>query len=224
MQLPTPEQRIFFETAASQYQNDLEGDTAGQAYLRSRGIPAAAARTFRLGVVAHPVLGHEQYAGRLSIPYLTPSGVVTFSFRCMQAHTCSTHVAYVDAKGKEHHCRKYMAPEGVERTLFNVLDLRRAGLRIYLVEGEIDAITWSMCGWPTLGIPGVENFKDFHGKVVSDYAEVFAITDGDTAGYKLGSFLAREVRATVIRLPRGEDGNSLYVKEGRDGLARVLAA
>lgn len=213
MQLPTPEQMIYFEQAVTQYQSDLEVDTAAQVYLEGRGISPAVARTYRLGVVRRPVLGHERYGGRLSIPYLTPSGVVCVSFRCIQQHSC---------KDFDKHA-KYLAIENVDRTLYNVLDLKKDSPRIYLVEGELDALTWSMNGWPTIGIPGAASFKDFYGRVFSDYAEVFALCDGDEAGYKLGSFLAKEVRAHVIRLPRGEDGNSLYVKGGRDALERVLS-
>lgn len=217
MHLPTPEQRNFFEQAVTQYQNDLATDTAAQVYLRSRGITPQVAATFRLGVLRNPLLGHERYRGRLSIPYLTPSGVVTFSFRCIQDH------------GEGRSCSdfqhgKYLAPEGLDRTLYNVLAFRVDSPRIFLVEGEFDALTWSMCGWPTIGIPGVENWKDHYSRCLTDYSEVFALTDGDDAGYKLGTFLAREVRARVIRLPRKEDGNSLYVKGGRDALARVLNA
>lgn len=208
MQLPTAEQRSFFEAAATRYHSDLTGDICARGYLAGRGLLRAAG-TFRLGVVRQPLLGHERYTGRLSIPYLTPAGVVGFSFRCIAPHVCDGHP-------------KYMALEAMERSLYNVLDLRADSARIYLVEGEIDAMTWSMNGWPTVGIPGVENFKDFHGRCLTDFAEVFALTDGDDAGYKLGSFLAREVKARVIRLPRGEDGNSLYVKGGRDALSRVL--
>lgn len=213
MHLPTAEQRTFFEQAASQYQNDLARDTTGQEYLVGRGITRQVADTFRLGVVRSPLLGHERYFGRLVIPYLTPAGVVTFTFRCMENHLC-----------KDEGHGKYLAPEGLDRTLFNVLDFRKDSPAIYLVEGEIDAITWSMNGWPTIGIPGVENFKDHHARCFTDYAEIFALTDGDDAGYRLGTFLAKETNARAIRLPRGEDGNSLFVRGGRDALARTLAA
>jgi DNA primase len=219
--LPTTEQRKFFEQAVSQYQSDLRTDIAGQAYLTSRGVSAAAAATFRLGVLRNPLLGHERYQGRLCIPYITPAGVVTMTFRCIQRHINVTSGA-VESCGDHSH-GKYLAPEGIDRTLYNVTDLKKVSQHILLVEGEMDALTWSMCGWPTVGIPGVENWKEHFSKCIDDYAEILAICDGDDAGYRLGTFLAREVRARVIRLPRGEDGNSLYVKGGRDALAGVLA-
>lgn len=222
MHLPTPEQRNFFEQAAMQYQSDLATDTTAQGYLRSRGITPQVAATYRLGVLRNPLVGHERYRGRLSIPYLTPSGVVTFTFRCIQPHWDRVKGAGAQLPCSELNHGKYLAPEGFDRTLYNVLALRVPSPRIFLVEGEVDAMTWTFNGWPTLGIPGVENFKDHHARCLTDYSEVIAITDGDDAGYRLGSFLAREVRARVIRLPRKEDGNSLYVKGGRDALAAVL--
>lgn len=220
MHLPTTEQRKFFEQAVSQYQSDLRTDTAAQEYLTGRGISAAVAATFRLGVLRNPLLGHERYTGRLCIPYITPAGVVTMTFRCIQTHMVATG-GPIPCSDMGH--GKYLAPEGMDRTLYNVTDLKKPSQHIFLVEGEMDALTWSMCGWPTVGIPGVENWKEHFSKCVDDYAEIFAICDGDDAGYRLGTFLAREVRARVIRLPRGQDGNSLYVKGGRDALAGVFA-
>lgn len=226
MHLPTPEQRRFFEQACVQYQQDLVADVAAQQYLEGRGITAQAAQQFRIGVLRNPLLGHERFAGRLAIPYLTPHGVVTFTFRCIEQHFALKETLGIWEKvpsGCEDH-GKYLAPEGLDRTLFNVLDLKKNSPYIFVVEGEVDAMTWSMNGWPTIGIPGVENWKDHFSKCLEDYAEVIAICDGDDPGYRLGSFLAREVRARVVRLPRGEDGNSLYVRGGRDALSEVLAS
>jgi DNA primase len=228
--LPTPEQRQFFESAASQYQLDLRTDTSAQAYLTGRGISAQVAATFRLGVLRRPLLGHEAYANRLSVPYLTPAGVVTFTFRCIERHTKRTEVVpgnnqWVDVPascGDRQH-PKYLAPEGADRTLFNVLDLKKDSPVLYVCEGEIDTIILSSLGYPAVGVPGVENWKTHFSKCLEDYAQVYVVCDGDDPGHKLGSFLAREVRARSIRLPRGEDVNSLYVKGGSDALSEVLA-
>ena len=54
-----------------------------QGYLESRGIPLEVARLAQLGVVAEPDTGHEQYTGRLSIPYITKTGVVDLRFRSL---------------------------------------------------------------------------------------------------------------------------------------------
>lgn len=45
-------------------------------YLAERGITLEVAKKVGLGVVLDPVTGHEQYENRLSIPYITRTGVV----------------------------------------------------------------------------------------------------------------------------------------------------
>jgi DNA primase len=208
----TNEQRASFETAVSRFQSDLEVDTAAQGYLESRGIGPEAAHGYRLGVVGSRISGLEQYMGRLSVPYLTPAGVVNFTFRCLKDHVC-----------KDEGCPKYLGLEGMDRNLFNVLDLKKPGDTICVAEGELDALTLSMCGLPAVGVPGVENWKKHWAKVLEDFARILVFADGDKAGRKLGGFLAREVRAIPIRMPDGSDVNSLYIERGSDGIHSLIS-
>lgn len=224
MHLPTPEQKLFFETAASQYQRDLAADTSAQAYLQSRGIGPQAASTYRLGVLRSPLLGHEAFRGRLSIPYVTPHGVVTFSFRCLQQHVCKeTVIGHDRQSGKPRYCPKYRAPHGIERTLYNVLDFKKDTDAIYICEGEIDALTLSLCGFAAIAVPGVKNWKDHFTRCFLDYPRVFVVADGDEAGYRLGAFLTTEIKARAIRPPEGEDVNSIYTKGGTNAVQQWLA-
>lgn len=211
MRLPTPEERTFSEQAVSRYQSDLRGDTPAQGYLTSRGISPDVAATFRLGVVRSPLLGHDRFRGKLCIPYLTPAGVVTYSFRCIHPGPCEGH-------------GKYSYETGAERTLYNVLDLKKDGPVIRVVEGELDALTLSSLGYACVGVPGVQSWKKFFGRCLSDYREIHVVCDGDDAGYELGNFLAREVRARVVRLPRGYDVNSLYLQGGIHAIRQALQA
>lgn len=223
MRPPSIELRLSFETAVSQYQRDLAADTRGQEYLASRGIGQQAAAMFRLGVVGSPIVGHEGYRGRLAIPYLTPAGVVSLRFRCLKKHDCKTVVLYVDAKGKEHNCPKYLSMDGMDSNLYNVLDLKKPGDTICVTEGEIDAMTLSIAGIPAVGVPGVENWQKHFSKCLEDFSRIMILADPDSAGKKFSSFLAREVRAVPIRLPPGEDVNSLFCKEGADGLRKLIS-
>lgn len=224
MQTLSTAQRRFFEQAVTQYQSDLAGDTNAQAYLMGRGIGPEAAGTFRLGVVRTPLVGHEGYRGRLVIPYLTPAGVVNLRFRCLKAHDCAKTVIYTDAKGKDHHCVKYLSMDGVESNLFNVLDLKKDSPHIGVTEGELDAITLSMCGIPAVGVPGVENWQSHFGRCLEDFDVIYSFADGDTAGRKFGRFLAKEAKARPVSMPKGMDVNALYLKEGADGLRRLIEA
>jgi len=221
--LPSPEQKAFFELAASQYQRDLASDTPAQEYLKSRGIGPEVAGTYRLGVLRNPMLGHEQFAGRLSIPYITPHGIVTFSFRCLRDHVCKETITGYDQQGKPRHCVKYRAPLGVERTLYNVLDFKKDTDTIYICEGEIDALTLSVCGFAAIAIPGVKNWKDHFTRCFLDYPNVFVVADGDEAGYRLGAFLSTEIKARAIRPPKGEDVNSIYSKGGTRAIQQWLS-
>ena len=212
MRLPSDTQRRFFEQAATQYQADLAADTFAQAYLTGRGIGPEAARSHRLGVVRNPLKGHEQFTGRLVIPYVTPAGVVTFSFRCLQNHVC-----------KDVNCPKYLPPEGMERTLYNVLDFRKDSTVVYVCEGEIDTLSLSLSGFPAIGVPGATHWKPHFTRCFMDYAQVFCVADGDEAGRKMGHLLASEVQARIIRPPRGADVNDLYTQGGAHAVQQWLA-
>jgi DNA primase len=223
VELPSDAQKIFFEQAASQYQQDLAVDTAAQVYLKSRGIDHAVADTFRLGVLRNPLLGHEQFRGRLAIPYITAAGIVTFTFRCLQDHVCKDTVTGVTPEGKEVRCRKYRAPSGMERTLYNVSDFKKNTDVIYICEGEIDALTLSVCGFAAIAIPGVSQWKPHFTRCFADYPQIFVVADGDDAGYRLGAFLSVEVKARAVRPPQGQDVNSIYAKGGTNAVQQWLA-
>jgi hypothetical protein len=210
LQTLSAEQRRFFEQAATTYQADLAADTGVQGYLTSRGL-APGLDTFRLGVVRRPLVGHEQYAGRLAIPYLTPAGVVNMRFRCLRPHDC-----------KAVECPKYLSADGAGTNLYNVLDLKKDSPFIVVTEGEIDAMSFSLAGIPAVGVPGVDAWQKHFARCLEDFEVVYAAGDGDKAGSKFNSLMAREVKARPLRLPRGADANALYAQGGADALRRLV--
>lgn len=211
MQTLSSEQRRFFEQAVAQYQADLAVDAAAQAYLEGRGIGPEPAARFRLGVVETPLVGHESYGGRLVIPYLTPSGVVNVRFRCLKSHKCS-----------EAGCPKYLSLDGTEGNLYNVGDLKVDSPFICVAEGEIDTLTLSISGLPAVGVPGVKTWQAHFSRCLEDFDTVYAFGDGDDAGGKFSSFLAKEARARPISMPRGSDVNDIYRAHGADGVRRLI--
>ena len=213
MQTLSVEQRRFFEQAVSQYQSDLAspGGTAARSYLAARGIGPEAVARFRLGVVTSPLVGHESFRGRLVIPYLTPAGPVNFSFRCLRPHVC-----------KDVGCPKYLPIEGMERNMYNVLDLKQRSPFICVTEGELDALTLSMCNMPAVGVPGVKQWKAHFSRCLADFDVIYALGDGDDAGGKFSSFLAKEARARPIRMPKGKDCNDIYRERGAEGLRALI--
>jgi DNA primase len=221
---PTTEQRLSFAQAASQYQRDLAVHIDAQAYLKSRGFTEQVAQQFQLGVVTSPLVGHERYRGRLAIPYLTPAGPVNFRFRCLEQHKCSDAVLFVDRKtGKPIHCQKYLGLEGLETNLYNVGDLKKTGDAVAVCEGELDAITLSMSGIPAVAVPGASSWKKHYRLCLEDFTRVYAFGDADDAGKSLNKKLIESVRAVPVRLPKGEDCNSLYLTGGADALKRLIS-
>ena len=172
-------------------------------YLRSRGIPMEIARLARLGVVAEPEVGHEQYQGRLAIPYVTKTGVVDIRFRSLNPAVEP----------------KYMGLTGAETKLYNVTDVERAGDFIGVCEGELDTLTMSACvGIPCVGVPGANSWKKHYTRLLADFERVFVFADGDQPGKEFASSLARELPVTVVQFPDGEDVNSFYISNGAEAI------
>jgi DNA primase len=170
-------------------------------YLASRGITREAARLARLGVVAEPETGHEQYKGRLSIPYITKTGVVDLRFRSLDPAVEP----------------KYMGMTGVETRMYNVLDIERAGDWIGVCEGELDTLTLSaLVGIPCIGVPGSNSWKKHYTRLLADFERVFIFADGDEPGREFARGLAKELPTTVVTMEDGEDVNSSFVKYGAD--------
>jgi len=168
-------------------------------YLVSRGITKEVARLMSLGVVAEPEVGHEVFAGRLSIPYITKTGVVDLRFRSLNPAVEP----------------KYMGMTGAETKMYNVLDIDRAGDFIGVCEGEIDTITLSVSiGIPCVGVPGANSWKKHYTRLLADFERVFIFADGDQPGTEFARSLARELPVTIVQLPDGHDVNSMFVLEG----------
>jgi len=172
-------------------------------YLKSRGITMEVARLARLGVVVEPEVGHEIYQGRLSIPYVTKSGVVDLRFRSLNPAVEP----------------KYMGLTGADTKMYNVLDVERAGDFIAICEGELDTLTLSACvGIPCVGVPGANSWKKHYTRLLADFERVYVFADGDQPGKEFATSLSRELPVTIENFPDGEDVNSYYIKYGADAI------
>lgn len=185
-------------------------------YLEGRGIDKASALAAGLGVVTDPLPGHEYLTGRLSIPYITDAGTVNMTFRCIKDHDCKTESKH----------QKYMLWPKLQSNLYHARSLVAAGEWIAVAEGEIDALTLNIAGIPAVGISGVDKWQDFWPLIFDDFTRIYFFEDGDDAGKKLGDRMLSDISSPVIRvkMPRGEDVNSLYVKQGREALVRMVRA
>jgi len=191
-------QRELLDLATAKYAANIY---QAEDYLKNRGIPMEVARLARLGVVEEAETGHEAFQGRLSIPYITKTGVVDIRFRSLNPAVEP----------------KYMGMTGVETKMYNVLDIERAGDYIGICEGEIDTLTLSsLIGIPCVGVPGANSWKKHYTRLLADFERVFVFADGDQPGKEFATSLARELPVTVIQLPDGQDVNSMYVQNGSD--------
>ena len=199
-------QKELLGKAAEKYAENIY---QAEAYLKQRGIPLEVARLARLGVVVEPETGHEAFVGRLSIPYITKSGVVDLRFRSLNPAVEP----------------KYMGLTGAETKMYNVLDVERAGDFIGVCEGELDTLTMSACvGIPCIGVPGANSWKRHYTRLLADFERVFVFADGDQPGTEFARSLARELPVTIVQLPDGEDVNSVYVSEGAEYLLAKVSS
>ena len=197
-------QRTFLLRATQQYASKI---SLANDYLSQRSLSVEEATIFHLGVVDEPLPGHEQYQGKLSIPYITPSGVVDLRFRSIHGED-----------------PKYMGLLGAKTTMFNTQACFVADRYICVTEGEFDCIVMSVkTEHPTIGIPGANNWKPHYTRILDDFDIVMVLADGDAAGLEFGKKISRELpNVTVISMPDGEDVNSVVTKQGSEWLDKRI--
>lgn len=199
-------QRSLLERASQAYEANIH---LAKEYLEKRGLSLEDARGARLGVVVDPVQGHEHCRGRLSIPYVTQTGIVDIRFRTLG-----------------HDEPKYLGLSGARTGLYNVNDLFTEGDYIAVTEGEIDALTLHFnVGIPAVGIPGANSWKPHYRRLLQDFDTIYVFCDGDQPGRDFAKAIAKEVRGVVpLEMPEGEDVNSMFLSSGKDYFLNRMAA
>jgi DNA primase len=197
--------------AAKSYYESGAGDANFREYLMSRGITLEAQRAFRLGLVITPAKGHEEYAGRLAIPYITRSGVVTIRFRALTDDTPK----YRSLPGSLGRARPFNP-----RALLSDAD------EIIVCEGEIDTITAWMCGYHAIGFPGASSFNPKLHAELFELRRIVVCIDNDDKGagkdfYHRISSVIPEARGVVM--PPGHDLNSYFVSNGKSAVRALIA-
>ena len=200
------EQKRFLDSTALQYAEHL-ADAEG--WLAGRGIELDHARYEGLGVVTDPPALHEHLRGRLSIPYITDFGVVNMSFRCLEDHKC-----------KDEGHGKYLKSKGAESDLYGVRAFDDATDWIGVCEGELDSLILRQIGIPAVSVPGAKVWKQHWPNVFEDLSRVYVFSDADDAGDEMYKKLQDKLNMPVlkVRLPKGEDVNSTYLKYGSQAI------
>ncbi len=200
----TREQRNSLESLTSRYEREL---WQAASYLEGRGLSEEAAVSARLGVAFEPEGVFDNEGMFLSIPYLTRAGVVDIRYRCLREHD---H----DAEG----CGKYRTRLGQPGRLYGVEHLVSAGPWICVTEGELDTLTLHQMGYPAVGIPGAQSWKEHWRLLFEDFSRIIVFLDGDNAGASFGRLWAGKFPHSVetIQMDWEEDVNSMFLKEGKD--------
>lgn len=207
-------QRQYLREAVSHFTSQLPGSPA-EDHLRERGLLqdelADAVKRFRLGYVGDPLPGFEKYQGMLAIPYLRwhprhKWGCVSIRFRRL---------------GEDG--PKYRTMPGDRPRLYNTPILNLPVKEVGITEGEMDAIVATVCGIPTVGIPGAQSWRSQFGDLFQGYQTVYVFTDGDEPGEQFGEAVASSLsNAKIIPAPPGEDLNSILVSEGPQAITERL--
>jgi DNA primase len=200
----------LMEETLQRYEAALTPEAA--AWLMARGIEEEAALTFRLGVVAEPMPGHEKYEGMLAIPYLDKNGKpLIIRFRCLERHD-----------HREFGHGKYNTAYGDPARMFNVRAVFEAGDEIAVTEGELDAIVWHQLGIPAVAFPGSSTWRGHHRRCLAGFSRVWVCGDPDESGAKFNAAVSKGLRqAAQVRLTVG-DVNETYLQGGAEALLSLI--
>ena len=177
-------------------------------FLAARGLGEAARDRFRLGYVEPADDVPTRYWHRLAIPYLTPTGVVQIRYRRLA----------------DDNSPKFLGDAGEEVTLYNASATLRGGPVLFITEGEPDV--WAietLTRYPAVGIPGALSWgkHPYWARCFVNFPQLILAADGDEAGNKLADAVGKDLPETrIVRLPDGEDANSLLARDPDDFLRR----
>lgn len=196
---PSESHKSWLTELAHRYHEALTPEV--RSYLEERALGPDAVRGALLGLVTEPDPAHEHYRDRLSIPYITPTGVVSMRFRCLEcSDKCEGHGKYEGVAGETTH-------------LYNVQALHDATDAIGIAEGELDALVATYMGLPTVGCPGTGNWKDFYYRLFDDFQHVYVLGDGDPAGRNWTASLVPNIPGAVSRVMPNEYDVTRFVTE-----------
>lgn len=200
------ERPLDLTTVAVGYHKELT--SAGRKWLNDRGLTDDTIRGSLLGEVVTPASEHERFQGAISIPYWNPSRTVrSLRFRNLRDGT-----------------HKYDSVAGESVHIFNVAN---TGLpKVWICEGEFDALVLSQLGFSAVGIPGAGGFKPEWKYLFSHCTQVSIAFDGDDAGLKgarrISSLLGDVCdNIRILALPPGIDCNDIYIKSPDELIARM---
>lgn len=210
-------QKKLLETSVSHYEKQLSVNHSVISYLKARGLTKETVESFRLGLVEDPLpeSGHDFQIGRLSIPYITQTGIVQIRFRALP---------YDGIPGNPEPSPKMKSESGVKGTIFNARQLMTDSGILAVCEGEFDTMSAVQCNIPAIGIPGATAWQSIYGRILR-YRKVVILADNDDhgEGMKFAETVQQDIRGARIKLmPKDHDVNSFLVEFGEDKLKEFV--
>lgn len=205
--------RKEFWLKSNEYHNQLRGSNAEHYLLEERKFTQEAIDHFRLGYVETPMKGDQSHQGRIVVPYMTRTGVVSLRSRSMPAEN-----------GGEYGSKYLPWLTGDTTRPFNTPALDTAA-EVVITEGEFDAITAWILGLHSIGIPGVANWKSVF-RPIFRHRKVYVVGDSDDQmqqGENFAKKVAKDLGgAAVLMPPKGYDLNSYYAEHGVELTLKML--
>jgi DNA primase len=204
--VPSLDMKRLLERKVQLYKNQMT-DSRGEKYLEARGITKEAQNYFHLGFVNQSEPSDEQYRGRVSIPYILPGGVVGIKYRAID-----------DSEPK------YMSSSGFyAKRVYAPIFLTPKHRKVYVCEGEIDAITLAQFSIPAVALPGVDTWEPRMYRMFRNrFIVVLADGDDDGQGQKFASKILTAVDESATILMEGHDVNSYYTLNGKQSLLEKI--
>lgn len=206
----------LLEKATQSYTEQLFANESALTYLVKRGLTRETVESFRLGLVKEPYpdSGHDFQVDRLSIPYITQTGIVQVRFRA---------IPYTGIPGDPEPSPKMKSEVGAGSTIYNARALMQSEGYLAVCEGEFDTMSAVQAGINAIGIPGATNWQNVYSRVLM-YRKVIVLADNDDHGE--GMKFAEKVQngnrgIRIVLMPKGEDVNSYLVKFGEDELRKL---
>lgn len=209
---PLSRHALEVNTAAGHMYHDALPGSPAEEYLASRGLLDGASQ-FLLGWIEKPHPVHEdRFVHMLSIPYVTPRGIVGFKMR---------HIDGGD--------RRYDSPAGQKHHIFNTPAILDAVKEVLIVEGELDAVaaTVALGGRQVCAVPGANSWRHWWRRCFDGIESVKVVTDNDDKDNNPGQELARRIcedipHAMRVSLPLGHDVNSYIQTYGAHEFASLV--
>jgi DNA primase len=192
------------------YKDQLPGSPAAEYLVAERGLSLEDVHRFGVGYSGETEPGHEMYRGRLVIPYL----------RCMADEWFVVSLKF--RRIGDGPSAKYLGDQSPH--LYNTVDAIENDHEIAISMGEIDALTASVSGIPSVGVPGDQTWKPVWTPLFLGYERVWVLADGDQSGKDFADRLKAAIGPAVriVYLPPGMDVNSYAREYGRDALRKLV--